>query len=88
MSYGVILLMSAIAYFILQSVILKHHGKDSLLYKAIGKDYKGKSSVVLYLIAVLVSKNYTEISAAIYILVAFIWLVPDKRIERIFNDNE
>jgi uncharacterized membrane protein len=88
MLYGVILLMNAIAYYILQNVILKHHGKDSLLSKALGKDYKGKSSVVLYLIAVLVSKNYTEISAAIYVLVAFIWLVPDKRIERIFNDNE
>jgi len=88
MLYGVILLMNAIAYFILQSVILKHHGKDSLLSKALGKDYKGKASIVLYIIAVITSKHYTEISGAIYILVALIWLVPDKRIERIFNDNE
>jgi uncharacterized membrane protein len=88
MLYGVILLMNAIAYFILQSVILKHHGKDSLLSKALGNDYKGKASIILYIIAVLASKYYTEISGAIYILVALIWLVPDKRIEKIFNENE
>ena len=87
MLYGIILLMNAVAYFILQSVILKHHGKDSLLSKAIGKDYKGKTSLVLYLIAVLVSKHYSEISGAIYILVALMWLVPDKRIEKILNED-
>ncbi|WP_412463823.1 TMEM175 family protein [Flavobacterium mekongense] len=87
MLYGLILLMNAIAYFILQTVILKHHGKDSLLSKAIGKDYKGKISVFLYLIAVLATKNYTEVSGAIYILVALIWLVPDKRIEKVFTEN-
>ena len=88
MLYGIILLMNAIAYFILQSLILKHHGKDSLLSKAIGKDYKGKASVVLYLIAVLVSKDYTVISGAIYIVVALLWLIPDNRIERILNENK
>jgi uncharacterized membrane protein len=87
MLYGVILLMNAIAYFILQRVILKHHGKDSVLSKAIGKDYKGKASIVLYIIAVLSSKYYTEISGALYILVALIWLVPDKRIEKILNKD-
>jgi uncharacterized membrane protein len=87
MLYGIILLMNALAYFILQSVILKYHSKDSLLSKAIGKDYKGKTSLVLYLIAVLVSKHYTEISGAIYILVALMWLVPDKRIEKILNED-
>jgi uncharacterized membrane protein len=87
MLYGMILLMNAIAYFILQRVILKHHGKDSVLSKAIGKDYKGKASIVLYIIAVLSSKYYTEISGALYILVALIWLVPDKRIEKILNKD-
>lgn len=87
MLYGLILLMNAIAYFILQRVILKHHGKDSVLSKAIGKDYKGKASIVLYVIAVLSSKYYTEISGALYILVALIWLVPDKRIEKILNED-
>ena len=80
--------MNAIAYFILQKVILIDHGKDSILAKAIGKDYKGKLSVVLYLIAVIATKYYVEISGAIYILVALIWLIPDKRIERTFNENK
>ncbi len=88
MLYGLILLMSAIAYFILQNLILKKQGKDSLLSKAIGKDYKGKASIVLYILAVIASKYYTEISGAIYIIVALIWLIPDKRIEKIITDNE
>ncbi len=80
--------MNAIAYFILQKVILIDHGKDSMLAKAIGNDYKGKASLVLYLIAVLVTKFSIEISGAIYILVALIWLIPDKRIERTFNEKK
>jgi uncharacterized membrane protein len=88
MLYGIILLMNAIAYFILQSVILSHHGKDSVLSKALGKDYKGKSSPVLYFIAILLAYKYPTIAGAIYILVALMWLVPDKRIERIFNEND
>jgi uncharacterized membrane protein len=88
MMYGVILLMNGVAYFILQSLILKQDGKGSLLAKAIGKDFKGKSSPVFYLIAILFANYYPIISGAIYILVALMWLVPDKRIERIFNENE
>lgn len=88
MLYGIVLLMNAIAYFILQKLILIDHGKDSPLSIAIGKDYKGKASLILYIIAVLSTKYYVEISGAIYILVALIWLIPDKRIERIFNENE
>lgn len=88
MLYGIVLLMNAFAYFILQRLILNDHGKDSSLSKAIGKDYKGKLSVVLYLIAVLLTKCSVEISGAIYILVALIWLIPDKRIERTFNENK
>ncbi len=88
MLYGIVLLMNAFAYFILQRLILNDHGKDSSLSKAIGKDYKGKLSVVLYLIAVLITKYSVEISGAIYILVALIWLIPDKRIERTFNENK
>ena len=88
MLYGIVLLMNAFAYFILQRLILIDHGKNSALSKAIGKDYKGKLSVVLYLIAVIVTKYSVEISGAIYILVALIWLIPDKRIERTFNEKE
>lgn len=88
MFYGFILLMNGIAYYILQSSILNHHGKDSLLAKAIGKDYKGKSSPVLYSIAILLAYFYPAIAGGIYVFVALMWLVPDKRIERVFNENE
>jgi uncharacterized membrane protein len=88
MLYGIVLLMNAFAYFILQRLILIDHGKDSALSKAIGKDYKGKISVVLYLIAVFLTKYSVEISGVLYILVALIWLIPDKRIERTFNENK
>lgn len=80
--YGVNLLMAAIAYFILQTIILRIHGKDSLLAKAIGSDLKGKASPVLYIIAILFSFINEYAACSIYILVALIWLIPDKRIER------
>ena len=88
MLYGIVLLMNALAYFILQKLILNDHGKDSALSKAIGKDYKGKASVILYLIAVFMTKYSVEVSGSIYILVALIWLIPDRRIERTFNENK
>ncbi len=88
MMYGVILFMNGVAYFILQNVILKHHGKDSLLARALGKDYKGKSSPILYFIAIVFANYYPVVAGAIYIFVALMWLVPDKRIERIFNEND
>ncbi|WP_338767994.1 TMEM175 family protein [Bernardetia sp. ABR2-2B] len=81
--YGVVLLMSAIAYFILQSLILKIHGENSILNKAIGKDYKGKISLVLYAVAIPLSFVSQWISISIYIGVALLWVVPDKRIEKI-----
>ncbi len=87
MMYGVILLMNGVAYYILQGFILKQQGESSLLKKAIGNDFKGKSSPILYIIAVLFANYYPIVSGAIYILVALIWLVPDKRIERVFNEN-
>lgn len=88
MLYGIVLLMNAIAYYILQRLILIDHGKDSTLSKAIGNDFKGKISLILYLLAVLLTKYSVEISGSIYILVALIWLIPDKRIERTFNENK
>lgn len=87
MFYGFILLMNGLAYFILQNLIIRQHGKDSMLARALGKDYKGKSSPVLYLIAILFAYNYPAIAGTIYIFVALMWLVPDKRIERIFNEE-
>ena len=85
--YGFILLMAAIAYFILQSRIIKNHGKDSILAKAVGKDLKGKISPFLYIAAVVFSFFISWIAGALYVLVALIWLIPDKRIERIINNQ-
>ena len=88
MLYGIILLMNGVAFNILQYQIICSHGKSSDLAKAVGKDYKGKLSVILYLIAVVLTKYYVVVSGAIYILVALFWLIPDKRIERTLNDKE
>ncbi|MEO8512865.1 MAG: TMEM175 family protein [Ignavibacteria bacterium] len=86
--YGVNLLMAAISYFILQTMILKIHGPASLLKKAIGIDTKGKVSPILYIAAIVLAFVNPWISAGIYIFVALMWLVPDKRIERtIYNER-
>ncbi len=80
--YGVILLMAAIAYVVLQGQILKNHGKDSLLAKSIGKDIKGKISPVLYILGIGSSWISEWLAGGFYVLVALIWLIPDKRIEK------
>ena len=85
--YGVALLMAAIAYFILQQVIIASQGKNSMLKRAIGNDVKGKISPVFYIIAILFSFWFQWISIGLYVLVAIIWLVPDKRIERIMQNG-
>jgi uncharacterized membrane protein len=81
--YGFILLMAAIAYYILQMALKSADGPQSLLASALGTDLKGKMSPVLYLIAIAVAFVRPAISGAIYVLVALIWLVPDRRIERV-----
>ena len=86
--YGVVLLMAAIAYFILQGRLIAAQGKDSLLRRAVGKDWKGKLSPVLYVIAILVAFNSHWASKAIYVFVALMWLVPDRRIERALTRTE
>ena len=83
--YGVVLLMSAIAYYILKVQIVKEHGTDSILAKAVGKDFKGKISPILYLIAIPMAFINKWIAGAIYVAVALMWLIPDTRIERILN---
>lgn len=80
--YGMNLLLCAIAYFILQGAILKLHGDDFILKKHIGKDLKGKLSLLLYIIGLCVSFLNSWIAISFYILVAIIWVVPDKRIEK------
>jgi uncharacterized membrane protein len=85
--YGINMLMAAIAYYILVKCILKKHGKESILAKAIGKDIKGKASLFLYLFAIGSAFIYEWLAGSIYILVALMWIIPDKRIDRVF-DNE
>lgn len=80
--YGLILLMAAISYFMLQNAIIKSQGRDSLLKHAVGKDIKGKVSPVLYIIGIALSWVSPWASGLIYVLVALMWLIPDKRIEK------
>lgn len=80
--YGVVLMMSGVAYYILTRVLLAHHGEDSTLALAVGKDTKGQISVVLYASAIGLAFVSTWIAGGIYVLVAIMWLIPDRRIER------
>lgn len=73
--------MSAIAYFILQRIIISHHEKEFTLRKAIGKDTKGKISILIYIIGIVLSFYSSWGAIMCYITVAIIWFLPDKRIE-------
>lgn len=84
--YGAVLLMAAFAYFILQKPIILSQGEASLLKKAVGKDWKGKLSPLLYILA-LVGAVWSEwISISLYVAVAIMWLIPDRRIERVLSE--
>jgi uncharacterized membrane protein len=80
--YGVVLLLAAIAYWTLQRVIMASQGPDSLLAAAVGRDLKGYLSPGLYIIAIVASPFAPWIAWAIYVAVALVWLIPDRRIER------
>jgi uncharacterized membrane protein len=86
--YGLVLLMAGIAYYILQCAIIAKHGRDSLLAVAIGQDWKGKLSPVLYLAAIPLSFLQPWIGNTIYVFVALMWLVPDRRIERVLEQSQ
>src|SRR5215218_3734725 len=79
--YGVVLLCAAIAYVLLQYLIIKHDGSDHVLASAVGKDRKGKISLACYLVAIPLAFVNQWIADVIYIIVAAIWLIPDRRIE-------
>ena len=81
--YGVVLLLAALAYLLLQIEILRAEGPGSVLATAVGRDVKGKISPVLYMLAIILAFVHTGLSDAIYALVALTWLVPDRRIERV-----
>jgi uncharacterized membrane protein len=86
--YGFVLLMAAVAYYILQRTIIASQGTNSLLATAIGKDWKGKLSPVLYLAAIPLAFVSVWISDALFISVALLWLVPDRRIVRVLVKRE
>lgn len=85
--YGLNLLMAAIAYYILQSQILRTHGKDSPLAQALGSDLKGKISPFLYIAGIVISFYWPLIAGLLYLLVAIIWIMPDRRIERLYESR-
>ena len=85
--YGFVLLMAAIAYYILQCAIIARQGRESLLAAALGRDWKGKLSPALYLAAIPLAFVSPWIASGLYVLVALLWLVPDRRIERVLEQG-
>jgi uncharacterized membrane protein len=86
--YGVNLLMAAIAYYVLQQLIIASQGAESILKKAVGDDWKGRLSPVLYIIGILAAFWVQWIAMALYVGAALIWLVPDRRIEKALVGEE
>jgi TMEM175 potassium channel family protein len=86
--YGFVLLMAGIAYWILQQRIIAAQGAHSVLKEAIGRDWKGKASPALYVLAILCAFRSPMLSQAIYTFVALLWLIPDRRIERAISEKE
>jgi uncharacterized membrane protein len=84
--YGVVLLLAAIAYFILTRALIALHGREFVLATAVGRDRKGKVSIVIYLAAVPLAFVDAWISCALYVLVAIMWLIPDRRIEKTLHE--
>jgi uncharacterized membrane protein len=82
-AYGIVLLLAAIAYWLLQRAILRSEGPHSLLAEAVGRDLKGKLSPVIYILAIVATWINPWISEILYVVVALIWLIPDPRIERV-----
>jgi uncharacterized membrane protein len=87
-AYGFVLLACAIAYFVLTRVLLAVHGGDSLFAKALGSDFKGKISVVFYAGGILAAFWQSWIALGLYVLVTLVWLVPDRRFERLLAEHK
>jgi uncharacterized membrane protein len=86
--YGFVLLMAAIAYYVLERTIIAKEGRDSLLAQAIGKDWKGKISALFYFLAIPLAFVSSWIAGGLYVLGALLWLIPDPRIERKLEKRE
>jgi uncharacterized membrane protein len=85
--YGGVLLAAAIAYFILAQLLIRRHGRDSAIARALGPDLKGRISPVLYLAAIALAFVEPAVSCALYVVVALMWLIPDRRIEHVLRDT-
>ena len=85
--YGLVLLLAGVAYVILQTAIVARQGRDSVLAAALGSDRKGKLSLVLYVVAIGFAFVSPWLAAAVYVLVAAMWLVPDRRLERVVEKH-
>src|SRR5436190_7990203 len=85
-AYGVVIVCAAVAYYILAHVLISYHGRDSTLAKAIGRDWKGKLSIAICAAAIPLSFVNSALACGLYVLDAVIWLVPDRRIERIMSE--
>jgi uncharacterized membrane protein len=86
--YGVIMFMAGVAYYILVRAIIAADGPNSLLAQAVGSDWKGKASLVLLVVAVAITLHTPLVAGLLYVLVATIWLVPDRRVERALRATE
>ena len=86
--YGCVLFMSAVAYYLLVRAILAHHGRNSRIAEALGNDFKGKISAVMYVFAVPLAFVNRWLAYAIYVAVAMVWFIPDRRIERTLNRSQ
>jgi uncharacterized membrane protein len=86
--YGLVMLLASVAYLILQRAIIARHGRDSALAAAVGRDFKGKMSLALYLIAIFTTTITPRVAWAIYVAVALIWFIPDRRIERVLAEQD
>lgn len=86
--YGVVLLMAAVAYWILQQLIIASQGPDSILKKAVGSDWKGRLSPIPYAVAIPAAFWWQWVSLSLYVFVALLWLIPDRRIENVLRNAE
>jgi uncharacterized membrane protein len=86
--YGFVLLMAGVAYWVLQQLIIRSQGADSILKEAVGNDWKGKLSPITYAVAIVFAMRAPWISQGLYTLVALLWLIPDRRIERALSRHE
>ena len=86
--YGGVLILAAVAYFILTRALVARHGRDSAIAAAVGRDDKGKVSVVIYAVAIPLALVEPRLACALYVVVAVIWLLPDRRIEKVLGERE